>query len=135
MAFLNRLLSPQALVDLAVQYHVPALGLTDHRYLSGAIEFYEACKSAGVKPILGLEIDFVYHGYSGLITLFAKNKAGWANLSRLSSHLLVQNTHVDITLLESHQDGLVAVMGDNRGILREVLLSSPPFAKPARPPC
>ena len=124
--FLESLLSPRALVDLAVQYHVPALGLTDHRYLSGAIEFYEACKSAGIKPILGLEIDFVYHGFSGLITLFAKNQAGWANLSRLSSHLLIQNTHVDITLLESHQDGLVAVMGDNRGILREVLLSSPP---------
>lgn len=124
--FLESLLSPQALVDLAVQHQVPALGLTDHRYLSGAIEFYEACQSAGVKPILGLEIDFVYQDFSGLLTLIARNLSGWSNLSRLSSHLLVQNTPVDIALLESHQDGLVAVMGDNRGILRELLLSSPP---------
>ena len=124
--FLESLLSPQALVDLAVQHHIPALGLTDHRFLSGAIEFYEACRSAGVKPVLGLEIDFVYQDFSGLLTLIAKNLSGWSNLSRLSSHMLVQNTPVNIDLLESHQDGLMAVIGDNRGVLRELVLSSPP---------
>ena len=123
--FLESLLSPQALVDLAVQHHVPALGLTDHCYLSGAVEFYEACKAAGIKPIFGLEIDFIYQGFSGLLTLIARDQSGWSNLSRLSSHLLVQNTPVDMALLDSHQDGLIAVMGDNRGILRDLLLSSP----------
>ena len=104
--FLESLLSPQALVDLAVQHEVPALGLTDHRYLSGAIEFYEACQTAGVKPIIGLEIDLVYRDYTGLLTLIAKDLSGWSNLSRLSSHMLVQNTPVDIALLDSHRNGL-----------------------------
>lgn len=124
--FLESLLSPQALVDLAVQRQVPVLGLTDHRYLTGAIEFYGACKSAGIKPLLGLEIDFVYEGFFGRLTLMAKNQSGWSNLSRLSSQLLVQNTPVDITSLDAHHDGLVVIMGDDRGILRELIFSSSP---------
>ena len=124
--FLESLLSPQALVDLAVQHEVPALGLTDHRYLSGAIEFYEACQTAGVKPIIGLEIDLVYRDYTGSLTLIAKNLSGWSNLSRLSSHMLVQDVPVSVDLLDSHRDGLVAIIGDNRGILRELILAGPP---------
>ena len=124
--FLESLLSPQALVDLAVEHHIPALGLTDHRYLSGAIEFYEACQTAGIKPLLGLEIDLTYQYFSGQLTFIAKNLAGWSNLSRLSSHLLIRNTPIDMALLETHNDGLIAILGDNRGILRELVLSGPP---------
>lgn len=123
--FLESLLSPQALVDLAVHHQVPCLGLTDHRYLTGALEFYEACRAAGIKPILGLEIDVTYQGFSGQLTLLAKNRAGWANLSRLSSHLLVNNIPVDLAQLANHKEGLITILGDNRGIFREVLLSGP----------
>jgi hypothetical protein len=36
---------------------MPALGLTDHRLLTGAVEFVTACTRAGIRPVLGLEID------------------------------------------------------------------------------
>lgn len=124
--FLESLLSPQALVDLGAQLSIPALGLTDHRFLTGAIEFYEACKNSGIKPIIGLEVDFHFQGYSGLITLYAKNQTGWSNLSRLSSFMLVDNTPVDLALLNSHREGLIVLLGDYRGILRELTLSSLP---------
>ena len=43
------------LVDAAVQYEMPALALTDHGNLFGAVQFYRACKSTKVKPIIGME--------------------------------------------------------------------------------
>jgi len=51
------LLSPSELVQAAHTRGIPALGLTDHRLLTGSVEFVYACKDAGIQPILGLEID------------------------------------------------------------------------------
>jgi len=48
---------PSDLAQAAQAEGMPALGLTDHRLLSGTVEFVTACKRAGLQPILGLEID------------------------------------------------------------------------------
>jgi DNA polymerase III alpha subunit len=56
-SLLESLLSPLALAQAAAQSAMPALALTDHNNLTGAVEFYDACKKEGVKPILGLELD------------------------------------------------------------------------------
>jgi DNA polymerase-3 subunit alpha len=71
---------------------MPALALTDHNNLTGAVEFYDACKKEGVKPILGLELDLatppdlsVIAEPSGKLVLLAMNLEGWSNLCRLSS--------------------------------------------------
>jgi len=74
---------------------MPALALTDHNRLTGAIEFYDACLEAGVQPILGLEADILPSaelaaysspGASPLV-LLASEPEGWASLCRLSSLL------------------------------------------------
>jgi DNA polymerase III alpha subunit len=49
--------SSTELVQAAIPQGMPALGLTDHRLLTGAVEFVQACKEAGIQPILGMEID------------------------------------------------------------------------------
>ena len=51
------LAQPADLARAAAEAGMPALGLTDHRLLSGSVEFVTACKTAGVQPVLGLEID------------------------------------------------------------------------------
>ncbi len=56
-SFLEALPSPAELVQAAVDLGMPALALTDHNRLTGALEFYAACREAGVQPILGLELD------------------------------------------------------------------------------
>ena len=127
--FLEALCSPEALVEAAQAAGVTCLGLTDHRMLSGAIEFFEACQQAGIKPIHGLEVDLRFHSHAGQLTLLAKDRAGWANLCRLSSRMMVEHRALTFEDLSHHSDGLIALAGGPRGLLRELLLSSPPAEK------
>ena len=55
-SFLEGIPSPEALVKSAKGHGMGALGLTDHYGLTGAIDFYLACQSENIKPILGLEL-------------------------------------------------------------------------------
>jgi DNA polymerase-3 subunit alpha len=81
------LILPTELVQAAQANGMPALGLTDHRLLTGSIEFTQACKEAGIQPILGLEIDMV----GGKLPLLATSMEGWSNLCRLSSALALRD--------------------------------------------
>jgi DNA polymerase III alpha subunit len=49
--------APAVLAAGAAQFKLPALALTDHNALYGAVPFYQACHAAGVQPLLGLELD------------------------------------------------------------------------------
>ena len=80
-----------ALVAQAVAHGMQAVALTDRGTLSGAIEFNRACKQAGIKPIIGLEMDLRLRLPSGMahvvtLTLLAANHDGWRSLCALSSH-------------------------------------------------
>src|SRR5258706_12098733 len=102
------LLLPAELAEAARANGMPALGLTDHRLLSGAVEFVLACKAAGVQPLLGLEIDLD----SGRLALLATSMAGWSNLCRLSSALaLADNPSVPcpLDLLAWYTKDLIAL--------------------------
>src|SRR5215207_8521193 len=81
-----------ALAERAASLGQPALGLTDHGVMNGAVEHYKACKKHGIKPILGLEAYFVDELGSPAVkyernhlTLLAADDAGFANLVKLSS--------------------------------------------------
>jgi DNA-directed DNA polymerase III PolC len=85
-----------------------ALGLTDHRLLSGSIEFVLACRKVEVQPILGLEIDSPW----GTLSLLATSTEGWANLCRLSSFLALQpdpGTACSFETLALHSWDLIAL--------------------------
>lgn len=127
--FLESLLSPEELVKIASDSGVSCLGLTDHRFLSGAIAFYEACRQANIQPILGLEVDLTHQGHTGQLTLLAKDRSGWSNLCRLSSAMLVEHRRLSLQDLLKHNTGLIAIAGGPNGLLRELILSSPPAEK------
>ena len=81
-----------ALAERAAALGQPALGLTDHGVMNGAVEHYKACRQHGIKPILGLEAYFVDELNSSAVkyernhlTLLAASDAGFANLVKLSS--------------------------------------------------
>jgi DNA polymerase-3 subunit alpha len=110
-----------AMVARAREFGMPALALTDHGALFGAIEFYFACLKAGVKPVLGLETyvtrssrhdrrreDETYH-----LVLLARDATGYRNLVRLSSLAYTEGFYyrprVDRELLEAHHEGLIAL--------------------------
>jgi DNA polymerase III subunit alpha len=89
-SLLEALPSPAELVEAARALGVPALALTDHRLLSGAVEFHNACQKAGIQPILGLEIDLVWENFTSQLILLATEEEGWRNLCRISSALMLR---------------------------------------------
>lgn len=106
---------------------MPALALTDHHSLTGAVEFYDGCTEAGIRPILGLEVEAalppgIGSRGSGLLVLLAADLTGWANLCRLSSDLNgvppgVEGKAVSFERLSELSQGLVCLTGGSRGWL------------------
>jgi DNA polymerase-3 subunit alpha len=102
---------PAELAQAAQADGMPALGLTDHRLLSGSVEFVMACQKAGIQPLLGLEIDLE----SGPLALLAMSLSGWSNLCALSSTLalhLEPERSCPLDLLAAHSQDLIALSGD-----------------------
>ncbi len=136
-SFLEGVVSPEGLVQAAVKVGMQALALTDHRCLSGAIEFYDACLQSGIKPILGLDIDISLPGSlsslsqaasSGRLTLLAENDAGWSSLCRLSSLLQSQpgggsEALLDLEDLNNCSAGLLCLAGGTDGISTSLALA------------
>jgi len=113
-----------ALAERAAQFGQPALGLTDHGVMNGAVELYRACTRHGVKPIIGCEIYFVDDHSAGAqaraernhLTLLASSDAGYRNLVKLSSAGFLEGLQrgkptVDLAQLDSHSEGIIALTG------------------------
>ena len=114
----------EKLAARAAELGMPALGLTDHGVLNGAVEFYKACRKHGVKPILGLEAYLVADRRErekvryerNHLTLLARNGEGFRNLIKLSSLGYLEGfrrgqANVDMDLLERHSEGVIALSG------------------------
>jgi DNA-directed DNA polymerase III PolC len=115
------LLLPAELAQAAAADGMSALGLTDHRLLSGTVEFVSACLKVGIQPILGLEVDLE----TGPLALLAMDQSGWANLCALSSALALRpdpESACPPDLLASHSQSLIALGGPGSQLetLREI---------------
>jgi error-prone DNA polymerase len=115
-SFLDGASSLDELLDKAVSLKMPALALTDHNRLTGAIRFYSKARAAGIKPILGAEVDLAggYH-----LTLLCKNAGGYSNLCRLitKAHLSNRDRKPGATreMLRNYSSGLMALSGCSKG--------------------
>src|ERR1700730_13305768 len=113
------------LMKKAVEFKMPAVAMTDHGNLFGAIEFYQEAQRAGVKPIIGCEAyiaprshkdrsssmrESAYH-----FTLLAQNETGYRNLVKLLSTAHLDGFHyrprIDKELLAQHSAGLIGLSG------------------------
>src|SRR5712671_702184 len=104
----------------AAEFEMPAVALTDHGSLAGAIGLVREAKKQGVKPILGCEVYVAddrkaqQKGYAHL-TLLAQNNEGYSNLIKLSSLGYLEGYYykprVDWELLDTHSSGLIALSG------------------------
>jgi DNA polymerase III subunit alpha len=122
-----------ALAQRAAKFGQPALGLTDHGVMNGAVELHKACAKHGVKPIVGCEIYLVDDhalasgadgsGKGGTpkvqrnhLTLLAATDEGYRNLVKLSSAGFLEGLNrgkptVDLRQIERHSDGVIALTG------------------------
>jgi error-prone DNA polymerase len=107
--------SPEALVARAAALGQPALALTDHDDLGGAVRFAQAARERGVGGIVGVELTVGAHH----LVLLAESAAGYANLATLVTRARMDRPRgepsVPLELVARHAAGLIALTGCPRG--------------------
>ena len=114
----------EQLAERAAAFGQPALGLTDHGVMNGAVELFTACRSHGVKPIFGCETyvveDHARRAPGRLerfhLTLLAATPTGYRNLVKLSSAGFLEGFQrgkpsVDLEQIAAHGEGVIALTG------------------------
>ena len=108
-------MTPADLVQAAQTHGMPAIGLTDHNLLTGAIEFFTTCKQNGIQPVIGLEVDL---GHAPL-NLLATSHEGWSNLCRLSSALTLRDDPEQpctLEMLSTYSKDLIALSSEPKAL-------------------
>ncbi len=120
-SLMEGLISPEELVKSAQKFNMSAIAMSDHRCLTGVVEFTLACKKIGIQPIYGLTVDVEWQNQIGEMVLLVRNRDGWSNLCKLSSILMVEEGGSKACLalddLSQNQRGLLALTGGQRSIL------------------
>jgi DNA polymerase III subunit alpha len=136
-SFLDGAVRMKELMKKAAEFEMPAVAITDHGNLHGAIEFYQAARDKGIKPIIGCEAymapgsindrpnnqrDAAYH-----FTLLAKDETGYRNLVKLISTAHLDGFHykprIDKELLAAHSTGLIGLSGCLKGEINMAIQS------------
>ena len=107
-SFLNSLLTPRDIVHLAARHGHKAVAITDPN-LHGAVEFIQAAKECGIRPILGAELTVAGRALSA----YVQNRTGWQNLCALLSL-----PHITEHRLHDHSQGLILRPVDHQPAIR-----------------
>jgi DNA polymerase-3 subunit alpha len=114
-----------AMAARAAELGQPALGLTDHGVMNGAVDLYKACKKHGIKPVIGLEA-YLVDSVEGIkeqtryernhLTLLAESDTGFANLVKLTSAGFLRGfsrgkANLDMEMLATHSEGVIVLTG------------------------
>jgi DNA polymerase III subunit alpha len=126
------------LMEKAHALHFPALAITDHGVLYGAIDFYQQAREKGIKPIIGCEVyvapgsrlekkassggrDAYHH-----LGLLAKDETGYRNLVKMATLAQLEGYYykprIDKKLLSAHGEGLIAMSGCLASEIPELIL-------------
>ncbi|MFW6288921.1 MAG: PHP domain-containing protein, partial [Spirochaetota bacterium] len=125
------------LVKRAAELEMPALAITDDGNLFGALQFYKACRRAGVAPIIGCDFYLTSgsrhnktQADSGLranrLVLLATSDRGYRNLIKLTSAAYTEGFYyrprIDDELLELHHEDLICLTGSVSGDVPRLIL-------------
>ena len=126
----------KGLVERVKELGQTAVAITDHGVMYGVIDFYKACKAAGIKPILGCEVYVAPRSMSDRVhgidnearhlVLLCENETGYRNLSYMVSMAFIQGFYgkprIDMELLRQHSEGLIALSACLAGEIPRQLL-------------
>lgn len=136
-SLLDGLQKTKSMVAYAKSLKMKALAITDHGNLYGAIKFYQACKAADIKPIIGCEVYIakrslhdkeagVDNDYNHLI-LLAENDQGYKNLMKIVSVSWLEGYYykprTDLDLLERYHEGLICLSACINGFVTDPLIN------------
>src|SRR5579864_9772146 len=124
------------LMDRAAALGMPAISLTDHGAMYGAVEFYESARARGIKPIIGVETYVAPRGMADRdpkldaqafhLVLLARTNEGYRNLLRLvtAAHLdgFYYKPRIDRALLARHAAGLIGLSACLQGEIPRAIL-------------
>ncbi len=124
-SLLDGLSSCRELASRAVELGMPAIALTDHGAMYGAVQFYKACRAADIKPIIGMEAYVAPRGRQERhpqrdrkpyhLVLLAQNDAGYHNLMHLATIAQLEGFYykprIDREVLTKHAEGLIVLSG------------------------
>lgn len=130
-SFLDASCDPEDLATRAKELGMTSIAITDHNNLFNIVPFYKACKKAGIKPILGVELNFtencadsiqlknknVYH-----VVLLAENNTGWQNIIKMVTAAnrdgnYYYSPRIDYKILEEHKEGVILLTSCHDGII------------------
>jgi len=114
-----------ALVNRAKELDMPAMAITDHGTMYGVVDFYDAAKKAGIKPIIGVEAYLAPRGMTDRdprrdkrashLLLLAENQQGYKNLLKIATAAQLEGFYyhprIDHEYLAEHSQGLIATSG------------------------
>ena len=118
------------LMDAVAENDMPAVAITDHGVMYGCIDFYQAARDRGVKPIIGCEVYLApgsrfdrsgegHKSRNNHLVLLAEDNAGYANLVKLVSaaHLegFYYKPRIDMDILAEHSGGLIGMTACLKG--------------------
>ncbi|PWU00214.1 MAG: DNA polymerase III subunit alpha [Terriglobia bacterium] len=123
------------LMKITVEQKMPAVAMTDHGNLFGAVRFYNAAKNAGVHPVIGCEVYVSQQGHKtrsendryNHLVLLCETQEGYRNLINLVSTGYLDGFYykprIDLDLLSRHSKGLIALSACLRGQVAETILA------------
>ncbi|MFH0838187.1 MAG: DNA polymerase III subunit alpha [Patescibacteria group bacterium] len=137
-SILDGLSPPEEYVKKAKEQGSPAIAITDHGTMHGAIEFYKACKQHNIKPIIGCEVYIAFNKLTDKrhqidnkrthATLLAETQEGYENLLAMATVASLEGYYykprVDWDLLKKHSKGLIALSGCIMGDIPQAILNS-----------
>lgn len=134
-SLLDGAISLDRLIEFGKKHNLKALAITDHGNIFGAVKFFQKCKAAGIKPILGIEvyltedvnIKSVEKKYYHLI-LLVQNETGYKNLCKLISFSFQKGFYfkprIDYNILKQHSEGLIATTACLGGHIPQLLMQN-----------
>jgi DNA polymerase-3 subunit alpha len=128
-SLLDGLARLDALVERVSELGMPAIALTDHGTVFGAVEFYEKCVAADIKPIIGCEVYLAHNSMQSRagredqkqyhLVLLARNNQGYQNLLKLATAAQLEGFYyrprIDKEYLAAHTEGLIALSACGSG--------------------
>jgi DNA polymerase-3 subunit alpha len=125
------------LMDKAAQFRMPAVAMTDHGVMYGAVDFYKEALEKGVKPIMGCEIymakrsrfdkEHVYDTEPSHLVLLAKDNIGYRNLMKIVSRAHLEGFYykprADYELLTEYSEGLIALSACLAGAIPRAIMN------------
>ena len=133
-SLLDGAISLDKLIAFGKENNFKALAITDHGNIFGAVKFFQKCKKAGIKPILGMEAYFTEDAkiknadnkYYHLI-LLVQNEIGYKNLCKLISYSYQDGFYfkprIDYAILEKHSEGLIVTSACLGGHIPKLLMA------------